>query len=199
MKSDHRFRAAGALDSVREGIRLFLAGEGWRESPASESALVFRRGSRSGILWSFRTESWPAVLGVSLVPLGAEATGIALHYEIGTGGRLVGALDLAAVEVEVACLEDYLRTGLRRSVAEEVAVLRRPVRNAVLLNMAVVSALVSFVGLIAGFPAVWVALAAALVATLDAIVIFAFADLVYEGTGRLFIRLPGFRRTGQSP
>ncbi len=185
MRSEWSFKAGGDGSSIREGVRAFLEGSGWRLLETEESGCVFGRGSRRARLFSLRTELWPARLRVTFLPLGPETTGLLLRFEVETGFHLVGALDRAVLESEVAALEEYLVTGRRIPPAEGVQRVRRPVMTAAMLNMVLAAAVVAWIGVLGRFPLPWIAAAALAVAVLDGVVILAFADLVLEGARRL--------------
>jgi hypothetical protein len=172
------------MDSAREGVRLFFSGGGYEPIDDAAGALRFRRGSRWQRLLSLRIEEWPTTLRVLLFDVSGQATVVLLRYEVRTGLHLVGALDRAVLEAEAALLEDYLVTGRRRILADEIAPLRRPVLVATLLNMVIAVAVITWIGVMGDYPLPWVAVAAGIVAFLDGVVIMAFADLLLEGAHR---------------
>jgi len=182
MNAEYVFRTPGPMASALEGVSLFFAGSGYEQADGGgPNALTFLRGSRWQRVLSLRIEEWPTTLRVLLLDISEEETGVLLRYNVQTGLHLIGALDKAALEAETALLEDYLLTGRRRSLAEEIAPLRRPVLIATVLNMIIAVAVVTWIGVMGDFSLPWVAVAACGVAFLDGVVIMAFADLVLEG------------------
>lgn len=184
MTGEFVFRTPYPMDSALEGVRLFFSGGGYRQLDDGIGALRFERGSRWQRLLSLRIEEWPTTLRVLLFDVSEEETGVLLRYEVKTGLHLVGALDKSVLEAEAALLEDYLLTGRRRNLADEVAPIRRPVLVATLLNMVIAVAIITWIGVMGDFPLPWVAVAAGIVAFLDGVVIMAFADLLLEGSQR---------------
>ncbi|MAG56893.1 MAG: hypothetical protein CMJ83_11420 [Planctomycetes bacterium] len=200
MKAELVFRSPGSIESVREGLRLYFDGAGFEPVPEESTSLVYRRGTRLARLISLSIEDWPTTLRVLTFDVDEEETGVLLRYEVRTGFHLVGALDRTVLEVEAAMIEDYLRTGRRGSVAEEVAPVRRPVVVATLLNMIIAVAIVTWIGVMGDYPLVWVAIAATAVAFLDGVVIMAFADLLLEGMRHVpRLREVAKERTSPSP
>lgn len=185
MKVELVFRTPGSPDSALEGVRLFFAGHGYRQVEEVGSGLVFERGSRLQRLLSLRIEEWPTVLRVLVFDVSDVEAGVLLRYDVSTGLHLVGTLDHSVLEAEAALLEDYLLTGRRRDLTDEVAPLRRPILVATVLNMVIAIVIITWIGVMGDFPLHWVAVAAGIVAFLDGIVIMAFADLIVEGARRL--------------
>ncbi len=182
MKAEYVFRTPGPLDPAREGTRLFFTGGGYRPNDdGTAEPLQYVRGSRWKRVFSLRIEQWPTTLHVLLFDISDEETGVLLRYEVRTGLHLIGALDKATLEAEAALLEDYLLTGRRRNLGNEIASVRRPVIVATFLNMAIAVAVITWIGVMGNFPLHWVAIAAVVVAFLDGVVIMAFADLLLEG------------------
>ena len=190
MKAEFRFRTASSVDLAREGVRLFLLGSGWSQSSDEAGSLSFTRGSALRRLTSLKVEQWPTTLRVLFVEIDRGQTGVMLRYEVRTGAHLVGTLERGVLETEAVLLEEHLVSGIRRDLDQTVAPLRRPVIIATGLNMTLAVVVVAWVGMVGQFPAVWVILAATLIAFLDGVVIMAFADLLVEGS-RLLPRLRG--------
>lgn len=196
MNGEYVFRTPGTVDSALEGVTPFFTGGGYEQiEGGGDGALHYVRGSRWQRVLSLRIEKWPTTLRVLLFDISEEETGVLLRYEVQTGLHLVGALDKAALEAEAALLEDYLLTGRRRDLADEVAPLRRPVLVATMLNMVIAVAIITWIGVMGDFPLPWVAVAAGVVAFLDGVVIMAFADLILEGARST----PRLRATSDAP
>ena len=185
MKVEHRVDAHGEAEFIREGVRAYFLGEGYRESdggPDAAQVFAIRPGGLDAALAS-RIEKLPREVTVRMGPERTvdEARSVWLEYDVASSWRLVTRLDLVFFRLEARHLETYLERGTRGDTVARLDRVRRPVGIAVMVNVVVAALLVAFIGRLVGFSLPLLVGAAVIVALVNLVSIVGFTDLIVEG------------------
>ncbi len=183
MIHDRPLRLPLPPDAARDALAAALATMGF--SAAREGEMRFSRGRAWNALFGFRIEACPTELTIGLAEAPDGGTATRFHYEIRAPFRLGDAVHRMYLDLESETAVRRAAGATAVSPAEAIKPLRDTIRTAIAVNIVVCSVLVGGVGVLAGFPLLWVALAGVAVALVNVLTIASFADLLLHGALRI--------------